>query len=65
MLRRVGTTVESQSYGRPAIFVLDILCSVVAQDFIDEDLRGVTGVCHAMVADKNDIHNIGQISSCQ
>lgn len=65
MLRRVGITVESQSYGRPAIFVLDVLYSVVAQDFIDEDLRGVTGVCHAVVADKNDIHNIGQISSCQ
>ena len=61
VLVRVLLGVEAEAHGGPAVLVRDVRVAV-AEEVVDEDELGVARVRHAVVADEDDVDDVGQVA---
>ena len=58
---RVRRGVEAEAHRGPAVLVRDVRVAG-AEDVVDEDELGVARVRHAVVADEDDVDDVGQVA---
>jgi len=56
---------EVQSHRWPAVLMFDETESLFVQVVVDVNPFWVTGICHPVVADEDDIDDIGEIANLQ
>ena len=62
---RVGLRRESQSHRWPTVLVFNEVESLLVQIVVDVNPFWVAGVCHAVVADEDDVDDFSEIASLQ